>query len=123
HVIFTDLRNTAVALSAACQLARGLGARITILAAQVVPYPLPIGEPPVTIERTEQMLGSLAESQDVETSVQALLCRDREIAIRQAVKQDSRVVVGARKRWWHAWERGLAKVLRRDGLRVLLVTE
>ena len=51
-VIFTDLHKTAAALATARNMARGLGARITLLMAQVVPYPLPLYEPDVAIEFT-----------------------------------------------------------------------
>ena len=124
-VIFTDLPKTAAALAIARTMAKGLGARITLLVAQVVPYPLPLAAPDVPIEFTERLMEPLACDQgDAEdTAIEILLCRDREEAIRGAVPPDSLVIVGARKqRWWPSWERSLAKVLRQDGRRVLVVT-
>jgi hypothetical protein len=124
QVIFTDLPKTAAALAAARTMARGLGARVTLMVAQVVPYPLPLAEPDVPVEFTERLLEPLAVEN---TTIEIYLCRDRNETIRRAVPPDSLVIVGARKRrWWPAgwftWERSLAKMLRHDGRRVLLVT-
>src|SRR5436853_6049105 len=72
-VIFTDLRETGAALTMARTMARGLGARITLMVAQVVPYPLPLAEPDVPAEFTERRLESLAAE---DTAVEIYLCRD-----------------------------------------------
>jgi len=128
RVIFTDLPNTAAALVAARTMAQGLGARITLMVARVVPYPLPLAEPDVPVEFTERMLEHLAEE---DTAVEVYLCRDRNETIRRAVSPDSLVILGARKRrWWpsslSSWlpsrESQLARLLRHDGRRVLVVT-
>ena len=120
HVVFTDLASTLATLTSASELARGLGARMTIVAVQVVPYPLPLTDPPVAVEFIEQNLLRAASTQAVETSVELYLCRDRLQAIRQALRPDSLVVIGGRKRWWPTAEQGLARMLKRDGHRVIL---
>src|SRR5689334_5401970 len=81
-VIFTDLRNTAAALTTARSMARGLSARITLMVAQVVPYPLPLADPPVPAEFTERLLKSIAVE---DTAVEIYLCRDRCETIRRAL--------------------------------------
>ena len=119
QVIFTDLPKTAAALAKARSMARGLGARITLMVAQVVPYPLPLAAPDVPVEFTERALESLAIE---DTTVEIYLCRDRNEAIRRALPPDSVVIVGARKfRWWPSRESRLARMLRHDGRRVLVV--
>jgi hypothetical protein len=121
QVIFTDLPKTTAALAAARTLARDLGARITLMAAQIVPYPLPLAEPDVPVEFTERVMESLAV--DNEAAVEIYLCRDRDEAIRRALPPNSLVILGARKwRWWPSWESRLARLLRHDGQRVLVVT-
>jgi hypothetical protein len=120
-VIYTGTRATVAALAAACSMARGLAARITILAAQVVPYPLPLTDPPIPIEFTERILGSMTSELEEEATAEIHLCRDREQTIRQAVGPASVVVIGTRKRWWPTAEQTLARRLRRDGRRVLLI--
>jgi hypothetical protein len=124
QVIFTDLPKTAAALAAARTMARGLGARITLMVAQVVPYPLPLAAPDVPVEFTERALESLAIE---DTTIEIYLCRDRNETIRRALPPDSMVIVGARKcRWWTSWlpsrESQLTRLLRQDGRRVLVVT-
>ena len=125
QVIFTGLPKTAAALAKARSMARGLGARITLTVAQVVPYPLPLAAPDVPLEFTERLLEPLAGETDgaEEIAIEIYLCRDRNETIRRAVSPDSLVIVGARK--WQGWfsrDRWLARTLRRDGLRVLVVT-
>ena len=118
-VIFTDLPKTAAALAAARTMARGLSARITLLVAKVVPYPLPLEAPDVPVEFTEHALASIAPDADVEI----YLCRDQCEAFLSALPPDAVVILGARKRrWWPSWEHSLAKMLRHDGRRVLVVT-
>ena len=124
QVIFTDLPKTAAALAAARTMAQGLSARITLLVAQVVPYPLPLAEPDIPVEFTERLLEPLACEKDAEDiAIEIYLCRDRNETIRRALPPDSLVIVGARKRhWWLSRDRFLARLLRKDGRRVLVVT-
>ncbi len=118
-VIFTDLHNTVAALNTARGMAHGLGARITLMVAQVVPYPLPLADPPVPAEFTERLLKSIAVE---DTAVEIYLCRDRCETLRRALAPDSLVILGAQKPWWlWSWERSLVRLLRREGLRVLTV--
>src|SRR5437868_1570603 len=49
-VVFTSLESTLAALKEAGNLASSLGAHITLLVFQMVPYPLPLETPPVLLE-------------------------------------------------------------------------
>jgi len=121
-VIFTDRRNTAAALATARAMAHGLGARITLMVAQVVPYPLPLAAPPVPVEFTARLLESMAMGPDDGADIEIYLCRDRCETLRRALAPDSLVILGAQTRWWlYSWERTLVRLLRREGLRVLTV--
>jgi len=123
HLAFTGLATARAALAAANRYACDLGARITILAAQVVPYPLPLEKPPVDVKLLERDLRALAASQPVETAVQIYLCRDPWQAIRNALPRESTVIVGGRKHWWlPSGEQRLAGVLRRDGHHVIFLS-
>jgi hypothetical protein len=127
-VVFTDLPRTAAALTTARAMARGLRARITLMVAQVVPYPLPLAAPDVPVEFTERLLESIAAGHDdADTTVEIYLCRDRIEAIRGALPPHSVVIVGTQqKRWGPSWlsspDRRLTRTLRQDGQRVLVVT-
>ena len=122
HLVFTGLATARAALTAVTGYARDLGAQITILAAQVVPYPLPLEEPPVDVGLLERDLSALAAGQPVETAIQIYLCRDAWETIRNALPRESTVIVGGRKRWWRpTTEQRFARVLRRDGHRVIFL--
>jgi hypothetical protein len=120
NVIFTSLTGTRAAIRAALELAGGLGARVTVLIAQVVPYPLPLECPPVPVWFTESTLWEMLVGQEVDSAIRIYLCRDRAETIRRTLSPDSLVVIGKRKRWWFTAEQVLAWMLRRDGHHVIL---
>jgi len=121
YVVFTTPERTKTALQVASGMARCLGARLTLLVAQIVSYPLPLDRPPVQTDFTERALSQLASGQDVDTSVKVYLCRDREQTVRQELAADSIVVIGTRARWLSRAERKLARLLKHDGHYVILV--
>jgi len=119
-VVFTSMEATAAALQQAAEMASRLAARITLVAPQVVPHPLPLERPPVLLEWNERRLRAIAEESPVETRVQIYLCRDPVRTLCAVLKPHSVVVVGGRKRWWcPAWEGKLSRVLRRAGHAVI----
>jgi hypothetical protein len=116
-VIFTTLKQTLATLRSAHTLAANLNAKITILAAQVVPYPLPLDQPPVPVSFIEQELSAAAG--DLETAINVYLCRDRVKTIRQVLRHGSLVLIGGRKHWWPTADQRLVRKLTGDGHRVL----
>jgi hypothetical protein len=114
-VVFTSVESTLAALKHAGAMAGSLGARITLVVPQVVPYPLPLSTPPVSHDFNERRLTVIAGQSRVETKVAVYLCRDRMQALQGVLKPHSLVVVGGRKRWWPSPEELLAKTLRRAG--------
>jgi len=119
-VIFTSVEATLAALRKAGNLAASLGARITLLAPQVVPYPLPLGSPPVLLDWNERRFRVIAEQSPVETIVQLYLCRDEVQALKAALRPRSVVVIGGPKRRWpFSREKRLAATLRRAGHEVI----
>ena len=120
NVVYTRLPSAAKTLHAASGLARGLGARVTVHVPQVIPYPLELKAPPVSVPFAEHQLLALVGEQPVETNIQMYLCRDLTETIRRVLKPASVVVIGGRKHWWPTPEKKLAAILRRDGHRVIL---
>jgi hypothetical protein len=121
-IVLTELRTAKALLAAACACARDLDARIAVVAAQVVPYPLPLEKPPVNTGVMQATLGSLAAELPLEAGVHIYLCRDRWQTIRQVLPRESTVIVGGWKRWWWpSCEQRLARLLRRDGHRVIFM--
>jgi hypothetical protein len=121
-VIFTSVRSTVAALKEAGVLASRLNASIRLMVPQVVPYPLPLSSPPVSMEWTERRFRVIANETSVETAVQIYLCRDPFEALRCTLSPHSLIVIGGpRRRWWPTSERRLARQLRHAGHEVILI--
>lgn len=124
NVIFTDQASTAAGLAFAQSLARGLGARVHLQFAMEVPFQLPLEKPGVSVsflqEQMSQVLEGL-EKDGFEPQAHLYLCRDRVRALQQALKPNSLVVIGARKRWWPTAVSGIARALRDKGHWVMCV--
>jgi hypothetical protein len=118
-VVFTSVESTLAALKEAGTLASSLGARITLLVPQVVPYPLALETPPVLIEFNERRFRLIASQSPVETTVQIYLCRDGLATLTNVLTPGSIVVIGGQKRWWPTREKKLARQLRRAGHEVV----
>jgi hypothetical protein len=118
-VLYTSVHSTLAALKEAGNLASHLGARITLIVPEVVPYPISFETPPVRVEFNEHRFRILANQSAVETSVQIYLCRDRFAAIQSALKPGSIVILGGPKRWWPTKDERLARDLRSAGYEVI----
>ena len=118
-VVFTSVDSTLAALKEAGNLANSLGARITLVVPQVVPFPLPLETPPVLVEFNENRFRVMASESPVETGVQIYLCRDRFETLVSVLKHGSIVVLGGQHRWWPTKEERLARKLRRAGYEVV----
>ena len=118
-VVFTSVESTLEALKEAGALAQSLGAQITLLVPQVVPYPLPLESPPVLFDFSEKRFHVIASQSPVETKVCIYLCRDQMETLMSALRPGSIVVIGGPKRWWPTREARLAHKLRKAGHEVL----
>ena len=118
-VVFTSVESTLAALKEAGDLATSLGARITLLVPQVVPFPLPLESPPVLLDFNERRFRVIASQSPVETTVRIYLCRDGLETLTTVLSPGSIVVVGGKKRWWPTREKKLARQLRRAGHEVV----
>jgi hypothetical protein len=114
-VVFTSVESTLAALKEAGSLASSLGARITLLVPQVVPYPLPLESPPVLIDFNERRFRLIASQTPVETTVRIYLCRDTLETLTSVLNPGSIVVIGGQKTLWPTREKKLARQLRRAG--------
>ena len=118
-VIFTSFDATAAALKMAGTLVKGLSAHINLVVPQVVPYPLPLDNPPVLREFYEGKLRDMTNECPVDTTVLVYLCRNRLATLRAVLKRGSIVVIGGCRRWWPTPEKSLARKMCRAGHEVI----
>jgi|SRR5579862_1128548 len=119
-VVFTSVDATLTALKEAGNLASSLGARITLIVPQRVPYPLELDSPPVPADFSERRFRVIANQSLVETRVAIYLCRDPVGTLLSVLRPCSLVVLGSRKKWWQTDEKRLAAKLRRAGHEVIV---
>jgi hypothetical protein len=120
-VIYTTHEGTRTALRTAAALANDLGARIGLVATLVVPFRLPLEEPPVSTSFLQQRRSALVAEAAIspeEVTVQICLCRDQRKALAQFLAARSLIVLGGNGRWWRP-ECRLAKWLSRLGHQVV----
>jgi nucleotide-binding universal stress UspA family protein len=122
NVLATTETRTIAALRTAADLAASLGAQITLIAIEVVPWQLPLQRPPVPVAFLERKLYRLVCEAGIvgeEVRIQLCLCRDQRDTLRKVVRPHSLVVIGGQNRWWLRRERNLGKFLSGLGHQVI----
>lgn len=120
-VAHTSPELTKASLKAVSPLTRHLGARVTLLAVQIVPFPLPLDHPDIAPQFVERELAALAREIEAPVDVQVVIARDLDTGLQQVLTTGSLVVVAARKRWLPSAEGRLARSLARAGHSVALL--
>jgi hypothetical protein len=121
-VLFTGVRKTLDALWSAGRLARDLNVHIEIIVPEIVPYPLPLDEPPVLRSfRNHRRYRTIVEQAGIDTSIHVCLCREPREAVDRLLTPGSIVVIGTRHRWWPTREYRFGRWLRTKGYHVVLV--
>jgi hypothetical protein len=122
-VIFTSIHWQRRALEKAREIAQYIGARIIVVALQVVPLPLSLDEPTIPMEFLERRFEEKADDFPQGTQVISYLCRDPIEALHCILIPHCPVVMGVEKRWWPAREERLARKLNRSGFNITLVKD
>lgn len=122
NVIFTTPEETRAALQHAEKLSAGLDGKIVLILALIVPFPLPLDQPPTSLDLLQEQIRNLATSVDREVVGYILLCRDPLCMLDSALFPHSPVVIGLRKRWGFSKTERLARALRRRGHEVIIRT-
>ena len=120
-VVYTTAEATLAALRYAGELAAQLGARIRVLMIQAVPYALPLDRPQVDPNFRIRQFLTRSENEWVDTRIDALLCRDVQACLLEALKPRSLVLIGAHRRRWFAREKRWERTLKRAGHHVIIV--
>jgi hypothetical protein len=119
-VVFTSTKRTLIALEKASELAKDIRANIIVVAAQAVPFPVPLDRPPVPFDYVITQFASSVRDQD-DVRIVPYLCRDQLEAYKQILHRNSPIVFGIKKRWWPTREERLARKLQRAGFHIVLV--
>jgi hypothetical protein len=120
-VVFTTPRGTRIALHHADLLARGLRARINLIATRVVPYHASLTRPPVALDFIRRSLAEIVSGHETPIRARAYLCRDPRPVFQKVIPPGSIVLLGTATRWWQWRERRLARLVQQLGHHVLLV--
>jgi len=120
-VPYTDLEVTRTLLQRAQALTAGLQARLKLVAVHTVPYPAafrcPTSMHAFLVDQLMELAGECALPVDPEV----VLARSREEGFRYALKSDSTILLGTRRRFWRTDEERLARMLVADGHKVALL--
>lgn len=110
-VIFTSTEATIAALKRAGTMAENLGANVTLVVPQVVPYPLPLTSPPILLDFQERRFCEIASKSPIALRVRLYLCRDELETLKSVLTPHSLIVMGGRRRFWPTRESRLARKL------------
>jgi hypothetical protein len=120
-VLFTGVRKTLDALWSVGRLARDLDAHIEIIVPEIVPYPLPLDEPPVLRSFWNHRYRTIVEQAGIDTSIHVYFCREPREALASVLAPGSIVVIGTRRPPWPTREYRFGRWLRTKGYHVVLV--
>jgi hypothetical protein len=122
-VIFTSNDQTLRALDKAAEIAKALHLSIVMVAAQSVPFPLPLDEPPLPIKFIVKRFEELADRFPEDVEIRVYLCRNSIEIFKQILRADCPAVIGFKKRRWlrFSWEEKIARTLRRAGFCLITV--
>ena len=120
-VAYTRPDVTRAVVERAAALTRGLNARLSLVAVHPVPCSSPAACPSATHAFLVDRLLELCAGSPLPASAQVILAHTRAEGFRHALKPDSMVLIGARKRLWPTRDEHLARDLRAAGHNVTLV--
>jgi hypothetical protein len=120
-VPFTEWAVTEAIMKRAPAFAARLDATVMLVAVHTVPYPMSFGCPALVHAHLVDQLIDLASRCPLPVNPQVVLARSCEEGFRHALKPESTVLLGTRRRLWKTSEERLAITLARDGHHVALV--
>ena len=120
-VPFTTPELTRVALDAANRMGGGLNATLRLVKVQVVPFPLDLEQSPVYIDFLKDQLTHFQSELPVAGEIR--LAREFEAGLLGTLGRDAVVILAAPKRPWRTRNERLGASLRRNGHKVVLVTQ
>ena len=120
-VPFTEWAVTEAVMKRAVAFTAKLNASLMLVAVHTVPYPMSFGCPALVHAHLVDQLIDLASRCPLPVNPQVVLARSCEEGFRHALKPESTVLLGTRRRLWKTSEERLGMALARDGHHVALV--
>jgi len=120
-VPFTEWAVTEAVMQRAAAFTAKLNASLMLVAVHAVPYPMSFGCPALVHAHLVDQLIDLASRCPLPVNPQVVLARSCQEGFRHALKPESTVLLGTRKRLWKTSEERLAAMLAHDGHHVALV--
>ena len=119
-MVFTDFDGATAALHEAANMSTGLDASIDVIVIRIVPFPLPLLEPPVPVSFALKAIGELAAKTGIEPSIHVYLCRDGIETLLRVLQPGAPIVVGGADRHFFAKTARLIRSLPRNGHDVIV---
>jgi hypothetical protein len=119
-VPYTQPDETRKVIERAAVLARGLDARLSLLAVHAAPYPAPLGCPSAVRAFLMERLVELCAKSPLPAEARIVVARSFNEGFRRSLRPESIVLLPTRRRFWRTREERLARVLAADGHRVNL---
>lgn len=118
---FRDPKLTKAALKYATELIDGQDARVRLIDVHVVPYGVPLEQPPIDSKYLERRLKTLTRKSELSVSAEVVFARDWEQGFRRALTPGSTILLPIRRAEWRSSEKRLAARLRKLGHTVVWV--
>src|ERR1700679_3742071 len=115
-VPFTEWAVTEAVMKRAAAFTARLNASLMLVAVHAVPYPMSFGCPALVHAHLVDQLIDLASRCPLPVIPQVVLARSCEEGFRHALKPESTVLLGTRRRLWRTSEERLGVALARDGI-------
>jgi hypothetical protein len=118
-VLFTTRPGTIAALRRGSQLSVKLGVHLKALMLYEVPQTLPLDERALPEGFLDDQMRAFESNFPAGMSLRVILCRHSLRTLRQILPAHALIVLGGKKCWWPTGESSVARMLRRDGHKVV----
>ena len=113
-----DLTRAALRHAGVCS---DLDVHVVLVDIQVVPFPCPLDQPPVSREFSETRLHQLIKESRLTGHAAVLYTRDRLETLNKLLEPKSLVILATQTRWWPTCQQKLARALTKTGHHVMLL--
>ena len=98
-----------------------LDVHVALVDIQVVPFPCPLDQPPISREFSERRLQQLLKDSRLPGHAAVLYTRDWRETFSKVLEPKSLVILATQKKWWPTRQQTLARALTKAGHQVMLL--